>query len=83
MSTLGWLMCQVYLGNASVFPQLLNVVKPQWAPYRNWGQSSATSDDLRQELWITLWQELQRKVPWVIQSSCRGEMIVESHDIWP
>ena len=63
-------MCQVHLGNVDAFPPLLEAVKPHWAPYQRWGQTSTASDDLQQELWITLWQELQRQVPWVIQRFC-------------
>ena len=72
-------MCQVHMGNDGVYPQLLEAVESQWAPYRHWGQSSTTSDDLRQELWITLWQELQRQVPQVIQDSCTRRRVVPHH----
>ncbi len=63
-------MCQVHLGHDEAVEPLLQMVQPQWAPYRRWGQTSSASDDLQQELWVTLWKTLQDQVPQVLQATC-------------
>lgn len=64
MSSLGQLMVRVHAGDSPAFAELIQALRPQWAPYRGWSASSA--DDLQQELWLALWQELQHRVPAVL-----------------
>ena len=64
---IGPLMCRVYIGDADAFAALVDAVTPQWAPYRRWGRSSATTEDLLQELWMALWRELRIHPPVVLQ----------------
>lgn len=71
--SLGALMCRVHSGDADAFATLLNAVAPQWAPYRRWGRSSGATEDLQQELWLTLWQELQHQLPTVLQALCGND----------
>jgi len=73
VSSLGQLMCRVHAGDTAVFAALMDEAQPQWAPYRQWGRSTATTEDLLQELWLTLWQELQRHLPSVLQPLCGDE----------
>ncbi len=63
VSPIGQLMCRVYAGDEDAFAALVDEVTPQWAPYRRWGVSSATTEDLLQELWMTLWRELRSHPP--------------------
>ena len=63
VSPIGQLMCRVYAGDEDAFAALVHEVTPQWAPYRRWGRSTATTEDLLQELWMTLWRELRSHPP--------------------
>ncbi len=65
-------MCRVHAGDAEAFAALLAAVAPQWRPYCHRGQSSGTTEDLRQELWLTLWQALQHQPPAVLDG-CQGK----------
>jgi hypothetical protein len=67
---IGQLMCRVYAGDEDAFVVLVDEVTPQWAPYRRWGRSAATTEDLLQELWMTLWRELRCHPPIALQTRC-------------
>ncbi len=72
VSSIGQLMRRVYAGDAGdedAFALLVDALTPQWAPYRRWGRSSVTTEDLLQELWITLWRELRKRPPFALQTN--------------
>lgn len=59
-------MVRVHTGDSPAFAELIQALRPQWVPYSGWGSSADDADDLQQELWLALWQELQHRVPAVL-----------------
>lgn len=59
-------MCRVHAGNTAAFAALMDEARPQWALYRQWGRSSATTEDLLQELWLMLSER-------AVRETCRRE----------
>ena len=68
-------MCRVHRGDEAAFAVLLDAVTPQWAPYGRWGRSSVATEDLRQELWMTLWWALRTHLPSVLQMRCQEGVV--------
>ena len=60
-------MVRVHTGEADVFPALMQAVTPHIAVYRPWTDSPAAFEDLEQELWLALWNALQRDLPRILR----------------